>query len=76
LPDGCLDAQLDCLVVWKSPIAMTLLLAELMLAAGPRLAGVPDFLAGQVGLASRLSLSPSLSRPFSCIFDSERAPLS
>ena len=35
LPEGALDAaQGDCLVVWKSPMAMTLLLVELMLAGG------------------------------------------
>jgi len=46
IPEGVLDAQLDCLVVWKSPHAMTLLLAGLLVAAGPKLPNVPDFLPG------------------------------
>jgi len=60
IPEGVLDAQLDCLVVWKSPHAMTLLLAGLLVAAGPKLPNVPDFLPGPHGvrwLFSHLSLS-------------------
>ena len=44
MPEGLLDAQLDCLVVWKSSHVMTLLLAELMVAAGgPKVPGAKDF---------------------------------